>query len=432
MITPRRDLRSGRTYWQSRRAPPLEASPLRGDAYADVLVIGAGITGAVIGEMLSEHCRIVVVDRRGAAEGSTLASTALVEYEIDTPLTCLARAIGKDRAIRAWQRSHRAVRALAERTAALKIACDFVHRDSLYLCGPVLDAAGLLAEADERNAAGLETRWISRGELVTRYGIDREAGVLAFGDFSVDPRRMAIGYLKAAIARGARLFAPTDITGIEAESEGGIVAISRAGPVIRARHAVLATGYEVIPMVPPGSHKIISTYAIATRPQPQALWRDRALISEAADPYLYLRTTTDGRVLCGGEDEPYSSPQERDALIEEKAETLAGKLEALLPQIDPTPEFAWAGAFGTSDTGLPSIGEVPGLAGTSAVLGFGGNGMTYSRIAAEIITAGWRGKVDPDSDLYAFSDDSGAARAVAGIGGEEPSVGWEPSRRHGV
>jgi glycine/D-amino acid oxidase-like deaminating enzyme len=67
-----------------------------------VLVIGAGITGAMIAEALAAAGReVVVVDKRGPANGSTAASTALVQYAIDTPLTQLARKIGKQSAVRA-------------------------------------------------------------------------------------------------------------------------------------------------------------------------------------------------------------------------------------------------------------------------------------------------------------------------------------------
>ena len=42
---------------------------------------------------------------------------------------------------------------------------------------------------------------------------------------------------------------------------------TEGGPVISAGHVVLATGYELAPFVPAKDHRIISTWAIATRPQ---------------------------------------------------------------------------------------------------------------------------------------------------------------------
>ena len=79
-----------------------------------MLVIGAGITGAMIADALAPPgVKVAVVDKRGLAKGSTIASTALVQYEIDTPLIMLARKIGKEKAGRAWRRSRLAVEALA-------------------------------------------------------------------------------------------------------------------------------------------------------------------------------------------------------------------------------------------------------------------------------------------------------------------------------
>ena len=83
------------------------------------------------------------------------------------------------------------------------------------------------------------------------------------------------------------------------------------------------------------------------------------MIWEASDPYLYLRTTPDGRIICGGEDEEFSDEAARDALLPRKTATLQRKLGRLIRGADTTVEFAWTGSFGTSDTGLPTIGQIP-------------------------------------------------------------------------
>jgi glycine/D-amino acid oxidase-like deaminating enzyme len=203
------------------------------------------------------------------------------------------------------------------------------------------------------------------------------------------------------VERGAEIFAPAEVTDVESHWRGHIAA-TKGGPTIRCRVLVFATGYEFPKFVPLKGHAIASTYAIATKPQPGKLWPERCLIWEASEPYLYLRTTRDGRVICGGEDEDFSDAETRDALIPKKIAAIERKLHRLLPAIDPKADFAWAGAFGASDTGLPRIGAVPGRRNCFAVLGFGGNGITYSRIAADIIRAALAGDEDPDADLYAF------------------------------
>jgi glycine/D-amino acid oxidase-like deaminating enzyme len=399
-LTRHRDLRTGTPYWQSRRTPVPRLVPLARDIETDVLIVGAGISGALLAEALARSHRVTVLDRRGIAKGSTAASTALVEYEIDTPLTLLARKIGAGDAARAWRRSALALHALRQRTELLGIRADLVPHDTLYLAGDVLGAGDLATEAGARRAIGLDTEYIARGRLKQDYGMARAAALLSHGDFSVDPKRLTTGYLREAIANGARLY-KADVADVAA-SRGGIVATTAAGAAIAARYVVFATGYEVPKIVPRDGHRIISTFAIATRPQPRSLWPGKPMIWEASDPYLYVRTTPDGRVICGGEDEEFADEERRDAMLSRKSATIARKLGRLFPQLDTTPQYAWAGSFGTTATGLPLIGPVPRHPRVWAILGFGGNGITYSRIAADIVSAALAGRRDPDADLYAF------------------------------
>ena len=122
MVTKAKDLRTGRPVWEQHRAPPVPHKPLKRDLETDVLVIGAGITGAMVADALRDSgLRVVVVDRRGPAKGSSTASTALVQYEIDMPLTKLARKIGQRDAQRAWRRSRLAVDAIAARLRELEV-----------------------------------------------------------------------------------------------------------------------------------------------------------------------------------------------------------------------------------------------------------------------------------------------------------------------
>ena len=410
MLTQKRDLRTGVSYWQSRPMPRVPHRTLSRDITADVLVVGAGISGALVAEALSASFSVVILDRRGPVQGSTPASTALVEYEIDVPLIHLACKIGAAKAERAWLRSHLALHALAARTRHLGIACGMVRRDNLYLSGNVLAGGGLRAEAAARRAIGIETTYLARHALESRFGIRNRTGLVSYDDLAVNPRRLTSGYLRAAMAQGARIFAPAEVIDIETSAHSA-AAKTRDGPVIRAGHIVFCTGYELPAIVPHTGHHVFSTYAIATAPQPAKLWPEKAFIWEAADPYLYMRTTPDGRVICGGEDEEFADAKTRDALIPKKAAAIAGKLARLFPRLDTTPTHAWAGAFGSTATGLPSIGPIPRKPRVWAVLGFGGNGITYSRIAADIIAAALAGKADPDTDLYAFQPAAATARS---------------------
>ena len=400
MVTRKRKLRTEGSLWEHLRAPRVPYVPLTRNLSVDVLIIGGVITGAMITETLSEAgLDLVIVDRRGPTKGATVASTALVQYEIDTPLIELTRKIGKDDAVRAWRRSRMAVTSLHAFFRERGIAAQ--SRDALYLSGNQLGARALAHEAKLRQAAGLETVFLPRAALNDRFGIARSAALLGYDNLTINPRATAAQLLCRAAKAGARLFAPVDIVKLE-KRKSYIEAVSGGGHGIRCKRLIFASGYEFPAIVPTKGHRITTTWAFATRPQPRALWPEQCLIWEASKPYLYLRTTPDGRVLCGGEDAETSDAVNRPGVMERKIARLQGKLGELFPAIDTRAAFTWSAAFGETATGLPLIGEIPGHRNCYAALGYGGNGITYSRIAAELLRAALTGGRDPDADLYAF------------------------------
>lgn len=398
--TKEKNLRTGRPVWEQYPAPRVPHGTLTRNIETDVLIIGAGITGAMIGDALAgTGLDVAIVDYRPPTKGATSASTALVQYEIDTPLIEMIHKIGRIDAIRAWRRSRLAVTSLSAHLRSLGIAAQ--RRDALYLAGNRLDAEGLRQEADARMKAGFETMFLSRQDLKKRFGIKRSAALLGYDNIAVDPRAMTAMLLKTAARKGVRIYSPEKIVAVEPK-KSFVTAKTESGRTIRTKTLIFATGYELPKGVPRKGHKITSTFAIATKPQKKTLWREECLIWEASDPYLYLRTSVDGRVICGGEDDDISDEKERDALLGRKTAILSRKLEKLFPKLDTRPDFAWTASFGESATGLPTIGRVPGMRHCFAALGYGGNGITYSRIAADIIRAELTGDGDPDADLYRF------------------------------
>jgi len=377
-------------------------SPLAGSVTADVVVVGAGISGALIAERLATSgFRVVIVDRRGPCRGSTAASTALIQFEIDSPLAKLTEQIGAARAVRAWSRSAASVEDLVARTRELGIRCDLARRATLYLAGDVLGESELRREADLRRGVGLRSQFLDREELLRRGGIDRPGAILSQGSAEANPVKLAAGFLRRALRLGAQLYCPVNI--VRARSlASGVELITSEDDKLQCRFAVYATGYEPPQDLIASGHRIASTWAIATKRQPERLWPRRDLIWEASDPYLYLRATADGRVIAGGEDERFESDEKRDRLIPQKSRRIEAKLAELMPALEPVAELRWAGCFGTTETGLPMIGEIPGMSRCYAALGYGGNGITFSLIAAQLIQRAICGASDPDADLFAF------------------------------
>ncbi|MBV9558710.1 MAG: FAD-binding oxidoreductase [Pseudolabrys sp.] len=400
VLTTHRDLRTGRTIWQDGPQSQVPMQAPQGTIKADVLVVGAGLTGALMADVLSEAgLKVVMAERRKPLAGSAMATTALIQFELDTPLLHLGEKIGDRSAQRVWLRSKRAVDSLKSRAGS--IDCQWCDRSTLYLAGSLLSGKALRDEAYAREDIGLPSTLKSGNALLEHYGIEADGAIRSSGNAECNPVMLGSGLLRRALSRGARVYGPVEISEFEEDTDS-VTAKSKEGVTFRCEAMIYAAGYEIPDIVPQKGKRIASTWAIATAPQPENLWPSRAMIWEAAEPYLYVRTTQDGRVIAGGEDEDFSDAKSRDALIPKKTAAIQRKLKHLFPQLDVEADYAWTGSFGASDTGMPSIGLVPGRARTYAVLGFGGNGITFGMIAAETLCGALMGKPDPDAPLFAF------------------------------
>src|SRR5438128_1874602 len=167
--------------------------------------------------------------------------------------------------------------------------------------------------------------------LLENFGFARAGAILSPDVADADPVLLTLALLRLALARGARLFR-AEATGFDCSSRAVEVAL-QDGHRIEARHVVLATGYVMPDIVHSSVQTVASSWAIATAPQPENVWKDGALIWENKKDYLYARTTPSGCIILGGEDSTTETdPDVRDALIPQKSRVLAEKLASLWPR----------------------------------------------------------------------------------------------------
>lgn len=371
-----------------------------------MLIVGAGITGSMIAERLARRgLDVLIIDREVPGGGSTAASTSMLLWEIDRPLTQLTEAYGFERAARAYRASLEAVAGLKALVAELGIACDMRDRNSLYLASGA-SSKTLLGEHRLRQRAGLPGDFLDHARLLDSFGIARAGAIVSPGAADSDPLQLSRGLLQVAAGRGARLF---DGEAIDFDAGGHCVNVGlRNGREIAARSVVLATGYVMPGIIHSDVHKVSSSWAIATTPQPEKIWKDGALIWEDSEHYHYARTTRAGRIIIGGEDsDKVVEPDARDRLIPEKSRILARKLATLWPMANTAVEFRWAGTFDSTSDGLPLIGPVPGHKGIHAAYGYGGNGITFSFLAAQLIDELVAGATSPLLRDFAIDRDPG-------------------------
>ena len=398
------DLKSGYPFWSVRNGLLNAFPPLQRDHACDVAVVGGGITGALIAHELATHGHdVCVLEQRDVCWGSTSASTALLQYEIDTHMTELAQRYGEADAVLAYQACADAIPMIG-RIAGKVRDVDFAPMRSLYFASKQGHAKELREEFDLRARHGFAVEWLGHADLHARFGIDAPAAILSQQAGRVDPYRLASKLFARMERGGAHVFDRTRVERLQTSARGVNLTLGNDS-VVRAKHVVLAGGYETQKWIDQSVAKNRSSYACISDPIDSAtlgVFRDH-MVWESARPYLYFRTTGDGRLLVGGEDDSVDIPAKRDAQVGRKSEKIAKRVRDLLPQLPMQPVFAWAGTFAETDDGLPFFGphEQHGPR-VHFAMAYGGNGITYSALGAGLLRANIERRAHPLRALFSF------------------------------
>lgn len=398
------DLKSGYPFWAVKNGLLSAFPQLTHDHRSDVVVVGGGITGALIANELSRHGHhVVVLERRDVGWGSSAASTGLLQYEIDTHMSHLAKRYGETDALLAYQACADAIGEL-ETLAAGMGDVDFERQHSLYYASNEEHVAPLKEELALRQKHGFEAEWLDSEAILAEYGFAAPGAILTKLAASVDPYRMAYQLFAKVIERGGEVYDRTQMETMAPDEQGVTLTLTN-GATLRCQYVVMAAGYESQIWLPKPVAVNRSSYAFITDPLSlETLGKLRhTMLWESARPYLYMRTTGDGRLLVGGDDDENDIPARRDARVEEKARGLTRKVEALWPTHDINPTFSWGGTFAETEDGLPFFGphEAHGPR-VHFAMAYGGNGISYSMIGAKLLRALIEGKSHPLAELFSF------------------------------
>jgi glycine/D-amino acid oxidase-like deaminating enzyme len=399
------DLKSGYPYWAVKNGLMHVFPSLNTDLRCSVVVVGAGITGALTANELAVHGHdVVVLDQRDVGWGSTAASTALLQYEIDVHATDLAVRYDPATALLAYRSCLHAISEISEVAEGLGDV-DVARCESLYYASRRADHDRLAVEYAWRKQHDFPVRWLNRTALKDGYGLTAPAAILSSVAARVDPYRLASRLLRRMQRAGTRVFDRTQVCRITA-TQRSVVLTTNDGHTIRAQHAVMAGGYEAQGWLRQRVATNHSSYAYITDPvDPAQLgWLADTLLWESSRPYLYLRSTGDGRLLVGGEDDDYDMPTKRDRRVDRKAVTLQRKVSRLLHHVEARPAFAWGGTFAETTDGLPLFGRHSQYGPRVLfALAYGGNGITYSMLGAGLLRALIERRTHPLTQLFAFS-----------------------------
>lgn len=379
------DLKSGFPYWLVKNGLPYNYPSLENSIETEVAVLGGGISGALAAHYLIEAgLDCTVIDSRSIGLGSTCASTALLQYEIDMPLCKLKKIIGTDKAVRSYKLCAEAINKL-EKIASKVGFNGFEYKKSLYYAASKNHIPFLKEEYKIRKENEFAVTYLDNKSVRDEFQFKAPGAILSQLAAQTDAYSFTHAIHQYNIKKGCKVYERTNIKNIDHQKNKVILATTNK-QIIKAKKLVYATGYEAVNFINKKIVNLHSTYAIIsehTNKQGNA-WRDNVLIWNTDDPYLYMRTTTDGRIMVGGRDEPFYNPEKRDRFLSRKATNLEKDFKKIFPHIAFVPEYKWTGTFGTTKDGLPFIGAYNKLPNSFFSLGFGGNGITFSQIAAEI------------------------------------------------
>ncbi|MHA6531494.1 NAD(P)/FAD-dependent oxidoreductase [Paenibacillus sp. BAC0078] len=397
-------LNSGRLPWENTLINPPVYPALEGDVRCDCLIVGGGMGGAMAAYRMSLNgADTVLIDKRVIGGGSSHANTGLLQVANDKSLTSCINTFGEKNGVLFYRLCQQGIRKILELPGKLNIDPRIIPRSSLLYASRPEDVPALRLEHDHLVAHGFDSEFWEQDKVSAHYSFTKPAALYSTGDAETNPYRTVHSLVEKAHTNGVRVFEHTRARHYEYNKDG-VVCITDNGRIY-AGNIIFAMGYETQEMKKDRGAALVNTYAIMTKPLKNLpKWHENSLIWETARPYLYFRTTPDGRIIAGGKDEQLTDPKRRDIRVLSRSRRLLEELEALFPETRGTEaEYSWGAVFGSTRDGLPYMGPHPEFPHCFFIEGYGGNGTVYSMIAAELLADTLAGKYRPELELFSLT-----------------------------
>lgn len=371
--------------WFADTAGPLpDHASLRGEARADICIVGGGYAGLSAALHLAEAGRsVVLLEAHRIGWGASGRNGGQLGVGPRADIRTYEAMVGRDDARKVWDISLAANRLVRELIARHELDCD--------LADGYLEAAWRRADLDdmEAYAAHLARAYRHEVELVDRAGIAALIGTERYHGGFVDragghlhPLKYALGLGRAAAAAGAAIHERTRVLAV---APGLVTAESGA---VRAEHVLIACNGYIDGLAPRVSRRMlpINNFILATEPlgenRARQVNRDNLCVADTRFVLNYFRLTPDRRILWGG-GEGSSSRFPSD---------IAGMVRRRMLQIYPdladlAITHAWGGTLAITGTRFPLFQDLGG--GVRSIGGWSGSGIHMGtmggRMAAEAI-----------------------------------------------
>lgn len=368
----------------------------------DVIVAGGGITGISTALLLAERGKkCLVLEARGLCFGTTGGTTAHINTLLDTPYATIEKNFGKPNAKATAQAVQEALRLIGNNVSRFNIDCGFSAADAYLFAQNDEQDKTLQQLLDATVSAGVDAFRANDIPLPVPF----TTAMRAKGQAQFHPVRYVFALAREFESMGGVILQQARVTGVQNDPDG--VTVETTQGRFHAQDLIYATH------IPPGVNLLhlrcvpYRSYAMAVKLRDEAYPEN--LSYDMEDPYHYYRTqVVDGQpyLIAGGKDHKTGETENANAHFTQ--------LESHIRKYFDVEEisYQWSSQFFEPADGLPYIGHLPAQQERIYVAtGFGGNGMTFSSVAAILL----RDLVTEGSAQYETLFDPNRIKPVAGF-----------------
>jgi gamma-glutamylputrescine oxidase len=381
-----------RSLWQVQHRGP-QFPPLSGDVGADVVVIGAGVTGCACARALAEAGAAVTVLEAGrAAAGASGRNGGFASAGTGLGLGDAAALIGMPAAVALRRATETALDEMLA-LAAERGEPDAVRRTGSLRLASAAEADAMTAALAELAAAGVDCR--EAPELIPAPMRRHYPRAAVFPrDCELQPARWVGALAAAAAAAGAALHERSPAQAIERRARGWRVR-STAGAANAPAVVVACDG--LVPRLVPELAGIVYPVRgqmLATEPLAATVI---TLPTHSDHGFVYARPTLDGRLAIGGcrwadLEAEYTDADRPTRTVQRAIERFMAERMGLA---GVRVSHRWAGVMGFSADLLPVVGEVPGRPGLHVAAGYSGVGNVQGFVCGRMVADALLGRPHP-------------------------------------
>jgi glycine/D-amino acid oxidase-like deaminating enzyme len=384
-------------YWCSANENYKEYPTLNSDIECDVVVAGGGLSGCLTAYYLSQYnISTVLIEKNKIAQGSTLLSSGILQYELSKDLTDLERLNSKEQAVRAYKLCQKSIDDIENIVSNILKPADFQKVDSIYF--NVLKQGSLKEEYELRKANGLPVEYMDQ-ELVKSNLLNTTGDAIYSKSFAVvDPLKLCHSIIKASVSKGARVYENTPLTSFDFSPDK--IRVNTKNYRINCKKLVFTAGQSALKLIKENIVSLLPAYTLVSNELKDFKgWYKNCLIHEVGETSFNIRTVSNNRILIQMH---HSSRSEKENL-KEQVDMLLNKLRRILPEnLSLQPEYFWKCSYSETKDGLPYIGEHPDFPNCYFNLPLGGNGDTLAVAGAQIIKDLILYNSNPDAKLFSF------------------------------